>query len=226
MAWDNNELHEKFEPVLRRLEDGCSVAVLTMRGSCCPVTKAHCDMFVRARSALLGGGDLCPPNTPPFSECLGLLALNPDRSIQRKFQRRKEDVKPIRWVDRARLIRLATAKVPWMALNNLEAAEALRELQQDGRWQHLTFVHFHLNGADDVARYEKWRYASETHRYITIGRPGYTEAVIRGARDWGVWDKPHFFAAWAGLVCCFSALGLVQGVRPKEAIHTFTSCPV
>ena len=21
MAWDNNELHEKFEPVLRRLED-------------------------------------------------------------------------------------------------------------------------------------------------------------------------------------------------------------
>ena len=75
-------------------------------------------------------------------------------------------------------------------------------------------------------RYEKWRYASETHRYITIGRPGYTEAVIRGARDWGVWDKPHFFAAWAGLVCCFSALGLVQGVRPKEAIHTFTSCPV
>ena len=43
--------------------------------------------FQLARSVLLGQSLLCPPGTPPFSECLGLLALNPDRSIKRKFER-------------------------------------------------------------------------------------------------------------------------------------------
>ncbi|CAE6967129.1 unnamed protein product [Symbiodinium sp. KB8] len=160
MAWDNKELHEKFEPLLRCLEEGSSVALLTMRGSCCPVTRAHCDMFQLARSVLLGQSLLCPPGTPPFSECLGLLALNPDRSIKRKFERRSESENPIRWFDRAHLIRLATAEVPWLVLNNLEAKEAVQELEEDTRWQHLKFVHFHLNGADDVARWEKWKHAS------------------------------------------------------------------
>ncbi|CAE6941816.1 unnamed protein product, partial [Symbiodinium sp. CCMP2456] len=175
MAWDNKELHEKFEPLLRRLEEGSSVALLTMRGSCCPVTRAHCDMFQRARGVLLGQSLLCPAGTPPFSECLGLVALNPDRSIKRKFERRSESENPIRWFDRAHLIRLATAEVPWLALNNLE----------DTRWQRLKFVHFHLNGADDVAR-------SATQRYITIGRPEWTEKVLEGARECGVLNTPHF----------------------------------
>eukprot|EP00439_Symbiodinium_sp_Y106_P005870 s5468_g1.t1 len=195
MAWDNKELHRKFEPLLGCLEEGSSVALLTMRGSCCPVTRAHCDMFQRARSVLLGQSLLCPPGTPPFSECLGLLALNPDRSIKRKFERRSEAETPIRWLDRAHLIRLATAEVPWLVLNNREAEEAVQELKEDTRWQHLKFVHFHLNGADDVARWEKWKYASATQRYITIGRPEWTEKVLEGAREWGVLDTPHFHVA-------------------------------
>ena len=53
-------------------------------------TRGPWTRFQRARSVLLGQSLLCPPGTPPFSECLGLLALNPDRSIKRKFERTGE----------------------------------------------------------------------------------------------------------------------------------------
>ena len=54
MAWYNYDLHEKFEPLLRSLKDGSKVAVLTMRGSCCPVTRAHCEMQLGSAPLLVG----------------------------------------------------------------------------------------------------------------------------------------------------------------------------
>jgi nicotinic acid mononucleotide adenylyltransferase len=42
----------------------------------------------------------------------------------------------------------------------------------------LHFVHFDMNGADNVLRYQKWKYATPNRRSITIGRKGYTESVL------------------------------------------------
>jgi hypothetical protein len=44
-----------------------------------------------------------------------------------------------------------------------------------------------LNGADDVAKYEKWMHVADGingPRYVTIGRPGHTQAVRSGLADW------------------------------------------
>ena len=137
-----------------------------------------------------------PPGTPHFAECLGLLALNTDNGLWHKFRCTEEDVWPINWWDRARLVQLATDELPWMGLNSVPEDDAVQYLREDGRWQHLTFIQYHLNGADDVVKFEKWDWASETDRYFTIGRPGWTHQVLRGARaKWGVCNTPFFYVA-------------------------------
>merc|ERR1711908_152569 len=40
-----------------------------------------------------------------------------------------------------------------------------------------------MNGADDVEKYGKWRNAGPRNRMITMGRPGFTESVKRGAQS-------------------------------------------
>ena len=101
----------------------------------------------------------------------------------------------LEWYDRAHLVQLATEDLPWMGLNNLPDAVAMQHLREEARWKHLTFVQYYLNGADDVVRYEKWTWASETERYFTVGRPGWTDKVIDGARACGVWNTPYFYIA-------------------------------
>merc|ERR1711988_429482 len=55
------------------------------------------------------------------------------------------------------------------------------------RWPRLNFVHFIMNGADDVVKYRKWTYAKHGNgRYITMGRPGDTQKVVAGMRSAGI----------------------------------------
>lgn len=51
------------------------------------------------------------------------------------------------------------------------------------RWPELRFVHFSMNGADDVVKYGKYMWCGPRYRLITMGRPGFTEEVRRGMTE-------------------------------------------
>merc|ERR1719254_324432 len=74
---------------------------------------------------------------------------------------------------------LAISDYPWMGTERHEGA-TMRELQS--RWPNLKFMHFCMNGADDVVKYRKYMDASERSRYITMGRPGSTDMVEEGMK--------------------------------------------
>ncbi|CAE7742360.1 unnamed protein product [Symbiodinium sp. CCMP2456] len=116
-------------------------------------------------------------------------ARNSDRHVDEKMLRQNE--KSVSYADRADLVRLASAEVPWMDFNPGREAHVIGRLQ--AVWPHLQFVRFLLNGADDVVKYQKWQLASPEKRYITIGRPGFTEKVEHGARRDGVALDQGFF---------------------------------
>jgi len=59
------------------------------------------------------------------------------------------------------------------------------------RWPELKFVHFY--GADDVDKYRKYTWASCSRRFITMGRPGFTEAVREGMAHAKVDSHAGFF---------------------------------
>ncbi|CAE7291433.1 unnamed protein product [Symbiodinium natans] len=170
---------KKFAAVLDPLQEDAMVAVVTMTGSCCPITTAHCNAFDTARNALLGIEGFKPlPKLEKFTEVLGLLSLNSDRHVDEKMARQRE--KSVSYAHRADLVKLASAEVPWMDFNPGREHHVIGRLQVC--WPHLQFVRFALNGADDVVKYRKWKGAGPEHRCITIGRPGFTEKVLDGAR--------------------------------------------
>jgi len=92
--------------------------------------------------------------------------------------------------DRRRLVELATSHHPWLGweVREGDSIDALRR-----RFPKLRFDHFVMNGADDVVRHAKWRLASPTRRFLTMGRPGATEAVREGMLAAGLaLDDPNF----------------------------------
>ena len=166
-SWDNSHLHEKFKPFLDSLKPGNKVAVITMTGSCCPITKAHCMAFEVARSLL-------KDRAPEYTEVLGALALNTDGHVSNKFHEKGEEI--IEWTSRAMLVRLATEETSWLSVSHLKESQVVWDLQQS--WECIDFVQYHLNGADDVLKYEKWTWAvDENNRFIALGRPTYTERL-------------------------------------------------
>ena len=166
-SWDNSHLHEKFKPFLDSLKPGNKVAVITMTGSCCPITKAHCMAFEVARSLL-------KDRAPEYTEVLGALALNTDGHVSNKFHEKGEEI--IEWTSRAMLVRLATEETSWLSVSHLKESQVVWDLQQS--WECIDFVQYHLNGADDVLNYEKWTWAvDENNRFIALGRPTYTERL-------------------------------------------------
>jgi len=158
---------------------GCRVAVLSMRGSCCPVTLAHVQAFVEARALLLGSGPAPRPRRlESFAEVLGVLSLNGDSHVCSKLKAKGEPF--IRLRDRAHLIRLATVDLPWLTYGPSHSREHMNALQ--AQWPRLRFVHYSLNGADDVVKYQKWLGSGPKSRFVTMGRPGFTEKVLAGMR--------------------------------------------
>ena len=162
----NKHLHEKFKPVLAGLEG--TVAVLTMTGSLCPITKAHTMAFEVGRKLLAGS----------HTEVLGVMCLNSDGHVWRKLQDADEEM--IEWSERAMLCGLATEDLPWLGVSHLKETWLLEDLKAAFE---LDFVQYFLNGADDVLKYQKWTWASEDSRHIALGRPGYTEKLKRLAYE-------------------------------------------
>uniref|UniRef100_A0A7S4S305 Cytidyltransferase-like domain-containing protein n=1 Tax=Ditylum brightwellii TaxID=49249 RepID=A0A7S4S305_9STRA len=182
--------------ILNALEDGSTVAVVTLLGSLCPITKAHTQAFIEARRFFLAkdldnttNNDNRTTGLENFQEVVGFISVNPDRYVSAKFERIGE-ILPLKFEERVELVQLAIADMghPWISMEDFKA-ETWRILQSC--FPHLSFVHYYMNGADDVVKKQKWRKASKTNRFITMGRKGDTEKVAQAAAGEGV--NPAYF---------------------------------
>mmetsp|Transcript_142631 Transcript_142631/g.248714 ORF Transcript_142631/g.248714 Transcript_142631/m.248714 type:complete len:424 (+) Transcript_142631:75-1346(+) len=172
-----------MDALLERLPDGATVAVVSMLGSLCPITRGHVQCYIEARRILLDQGPLGverPKRLEHFDECLGLISLNGDFHVGYKLKQKGQKALDIH--ARANCVRLAIADIPWLELES--DGFGISELER--RWPKLKFEDFDMNGADDVVKYSKWQYTSARRRMITIGRPGYTELVLKGMKKDGI----------------------------------------
>jgi len=169
-------------PLLEALPEGQNVAVVTLRGSLCPITLAHVLCFSEAKRVLLREeGSRAPARLETFSAVLGFVSLNGDGLVSDKLQKRGEQALDFgaRW----HLVELTIADEPWLAC---EATEGDYLPLLRAKWPGLTFVHFSMNGADDVVRHEKYSWSCPESRFIVPGRTGFTEMVREGMRRNGV----------------------------------------
>eukprot|EP00930_Biecheleria_cincta_P014036 TRINITY_DN12239_c0_g1_i2.p1 TRINITY_DN12239_c0_g1~~TRINITY_DN12239_c0_g1_i2.p1 ORF type:complete len:256 (+),score=45.88 TRINITY_DN12239_c0_g1_i2:53-769(+) len=151
-----------------------------MTGSCCPVTTAHIGAFDAAKELLQDAA--CKKkwkNLEPFAEVLGLLSLNGDNYVAAKLKKNGETYIPSE--QRAELVRLATGNHEWLDFNPVHEQRAVEALQTE--WPNLRFIRYAMNGADDVLKYRKWVGCCKNRRFITMGRPGFTELVEQGALE-------------------------------------------
>jgi hypothetical protein len=174
----------QFAVVLGALEDGATVAVLSLLGSLNPVTLGHVQCFDEARKILLGSNGEeddqsslrhRPARLEGFDGCLGLLELNSDQRVGKKMAEAGDVLIP--QTQRSELVQLSTADKPWLGCGWPQFMDDL----QVG-WPNLNFVHFEVNGADDVVKYGKF-WSQPSARMIVMGRPGSTEAVRAGMAD-------------------------------------------
>ena len=130
-----------------------------------------------------------PPELEHFDGCVGLLNLNHDTSVCRKLQQKGQ--KALCRRDRAQLVRLAVADLPWLRFSESPTQWCHGAALLAQRFPRLDFVDFTMNGADDVVKYRKWRGAGPNCRLITMGRPGSSEHLRRGAASAQV--RPEHF---------------------------------
>jgi len=180
----------------RELPAGSTVAVLTLLGSLCPITRGHVVAFEQARAMLLGEqtGAKRPTKLEAFGAVVGLISLNGSGYVERKLRRKGEAA--LAGSERRMLVQMAITDHPWLTLEEAEGA-SIEQLRS--RWPALQFEHFVLNGADDVLRHSKYTWCARGDaggsakgkrrgggRMICLGRPGFTEAVMKEAADEGV----------------------------------------
>jgi nicotinic acid mononucleotide adenylyltransferase len=152
--------------------------VLDFLGSLCPITLGHVQSVVEAHEILTGKATpLTDKAFQVFDGCVALISVNNDSHVSRKLA--SEGEAAMSRVDRLKLCELATAEYPWIH-SDVDFHKWLQGLQR--KFDHLDFVVWHLNGADDVSKYSKWNDARADSRYITMGRPGYTQEVLDGMR--------------------------------------------
>lgn len=172
---------EPYAALLNALPAESTVAVVTMTGSCCPVTLAHIQCFAESRQILLGEKPR-PKGLEHFSEALGFLSINSDRHVSSKLQ--QKHLPSISYENRAMLVQLAVEDLPWMFFNRMHEHDVFSLLVRT--WPKLQFVRFALNGADDVLKYRKWKSCSADKRAIAMGRAGMTEKLRTEVRRSGL----------------------------------------
>ena len=174
-AWFDGSL-KKLHEALADVEPGTRVGVVTLLGSLCPVTRGHVQAFIEARRILLGEAPR-PARLEPFGAVLGLISLNGSSYVDLKLAKKGEA--SLSAEKRLALVRMAAEEFPWLSWESCREGETVGLLRQTH--PHLHFVHFFMNGADDVVRYRKYRVGPQ-HRMIVLGRPGYTAKALAGAR--------------------------------------------
>jgi len=133
--------------------------------------------FIEARKLLLGepeGKTHRPAKLESFGEVLGFISLNGDGHVGAKLRAKGEP--NLSYAHRQHLVRLALQDLDWMDVEIYEG-ESLERLQR--MFPRLRFTHFCMNGADDVLRFGKYMWSGPKSRFITMGRPGFTEEVAK-----------------------------------------------
>ena len=179
-AWFDGSL-KKLHEALAEVEPGTSVGVVTLLGSLCPVTRGHVRAFIEARRILLGEVAR-PARLEPFGAVLGLISLNGSSYVDRKLAQKGEA--SLSAEKRLALVKMAAEELPWLSWESCHEGETVGLLRQTH--PHLKFVHFYINGADDVVRYRKFADVGPQYRMIVLGRPGYTEKALAGAQRAGI----------------------------------------
>jgi hypothetical protein len=163
-----------------------TVAVVTMLGSLCPITLAHTQAFDEARKLLLDP-NARPPGLERFDHVLGFISVNIDCYVSSKFPDR---ISPIHYDDRLLLAKLAISeRQDWMDVED-EEGDTVHFLKRI--FPTLKFVHFIMNGADDVIKNRKWRWADAKNRFITMGRTGATTQLLESMEQAGADFGPNF----------------------------------
>eukprot|EP00037_Helgoeca_nana_P025312 m.275707 g.275707 ORF g.275707 m.275707 type:complete len:275 (-) comp26905_c3_seq1:740-1564(-) len=164
---------------LGSLPAGSSVAVMLLAGSLNPVTLGHVQMLTQGRTLLLDPA-VCGER---FDAVVALVFANSDEWVNRKLAPDRLHLSFTR-ATRRRLLAVSSSALPWVLFNADGSEFDLCQLVD--RHPDLAFTQYMLNGADDVVKYEKWRYVSaheDGRRYITSGRPGHTHLVRGGIDD-------------------------------------------
>lgn len=174
------------ESSVAALPPGSCVAVLDFLGSFCPVTTAHTEAIITARSILIG--KRAPINADgaltPYTACLGTLNVNSDSHVGAKLSRTGEQDEKLTSKQRLLLCSLATAsEASWLRIG-ISAREWVASLRAS--FPSISFTIWMLNGADDVVRYKKWAWATNNEPHITMGCPGDTEAIRRAISEEGL----------------------------------------
>ena len=185
----------KMAGLLAAAPDGSTVAVVSMLGSLCPVTLGHVRMFEEARAVLCDHMPrTCalaprPAALPAYHEMLGFFRLNGDYHVSSKLSQKGLAALPAE--QRAELIELATADVPWLACQGRGGGAEATVQALAALWPRLVFTHFDMNGADDVVKYAKWQWTGT--RQLAMGRPGATANMVALARAAGTDMDNGFF---------------------------------
>ena len=142
------------------------IAIISILGSFCPITRAHVSLFTHTRDYIF-------QLDSSFCDVLGFILLNSDAHVHRKLQQKGQ--KGLSVLERQHLIQLATKDLPW--LNYVQEQEFQLAYKLRRKWSNIDFTHYVLNGADDVIKYQKWRFASSQYRLIILSRPGWGDTL-------------------------------------------------
>lgn len=179
----NKEAHTFDE--LPLLPPGSRVAVVTMLGTLCPVTKGHIEMFTEAKNLLI-------TRQPAFASCVGFISLNDGAYVDTKLKAKGDE--PLSKTQRRTLVDMAILEIKWLRSCGGRHETELEAMRR--QYPTLVFEHYEMNGADDVVRYRKWQealFAQETgKRYITMGRHGSMEALHQGMHEDGISESEYF----------------------------------
>ena len=183
-------IHSGMNTALHSLPDGASVGVLTMKGSFCPITLGHVDVFRRGRDFLLDPKSYGWCHLEKFSHCIGILSLNSSKVVNCKMDGLGEN--SISFEDRTFLVSMAIEDITWLTLDHGWSSRSWMTWLQC-QWPYLSFERFVLNGADDVVKHCKWHWASSGYRMITVGRNLSNDAVVQAMKEYDIEEKDLHF---------------------------------
>ena len=183
-------IHSGMDTALHSLPDGASVGVLTMKGSFCPITLGHVDVFRQGRDFLLDPERYGWCHQEKFSHCIGILSMNSSEVVNCKMDGLGEN--SISFEDRTFLVSMAIEDITWLTLDHGWSTRSWMTWLQC-QWPHLSFERFVLNGADDVVKHCKWHWASSSYRMITVGRNLSNDAVVQAMREYDIEEKDLHF---------------------------------